>query len=122
MRGFHWLSAGNTCCNFTDYISLIIRWQKQQEYYIVRMYQDLVGDWIVTQSWGNSTDDKNECNQTVAKSYQDARFIVRDIRKQLKSEGFRLIARKETQLGFEFDPIHIDSPKKHALLFSEKLF
>ena len=122
MRGFHWLSAGKTCCHSTDYISLIIRWQKQQEYYIVRMYQDLVGDWIVTQSWGNSTDDKNECNQTVAKSYQDARFIVREIRKQLKSEGFRLIARKETQLGFEFDPIHIDTPKKHVLLFSEKLF
>ncbi|WP_415903342.1 hypothetical protein ACMXYR_06305 [Neptuniibacter sp. QD29_5] len=101
---------------------MIIRWQKQQEYYIVRMYQDLVGDWIVTQSWGNSTDDKNECNQTVAKSYQDARFLVREIRKQLKCEGFRLIARKETQLGFEFDPIHIDSPKKHVLLFSEKLF
>lgn len=122
MRGFHWLSAGETCCKFTDCISLIIRWQKQQEYYIVRMYQDLVGDWIVTQSWGNSSDDKNECNQTVAKSYQDARFIVREIRKQLKSEGFRLVDRKETQLGFEFDPIRIDSSKKHTLLFSEKLF
>jgi len=76
------------------------------------MYQDLVGDWIVTQSWGNTTDNKNECNQIVATSYQDARLIVREIRLRLKAEGFRLIARQETQLGFEFDLMHCEpSPK-----------
>lgn len=91
---------------------MIIRWQKQQAYHIVRMYQDLVGDWIVTQSWGNTTDNKNECNQIVATSYQDARLMVREIRVQLKTEGFRLVARQETQLGFEFDLIHCEpSPK-----------
>lgn len=79
-----------------------MRWQKHQEYYIVRMYQDLVGDWIVTQSWGCNTQDNNACSQTVSTSYQDARLTVREIRKQLKAKGFRHVARKETQLGFEF--------------------
>ncbi|KXJ56899.1 MAG: hypothetical protein AXW15_01570 [Neptuniibacter sp. Phe_28] len=67
------------------------------------MYQDLVGDWIVTQSWGDYTENKCACNQTVSTSYQDARLMVREIRKQLKRKGFRHVARKETQLGFEFD-------------------
>lgn len=66
------------------------------------MYQDLVGDWIVTQSWGSNADDKKACNQTVSTSYQDARLVVREIRKELKAKGFRHVARKETQLGFEF--------------------
>jgi hypothetical protein len=66
------------------------------------MYQDLVGDWIVTQSWGSNTDDKNACSQTVGTSYQDARLIVREIRKELKLKGFRHVPRKETQLDFEF--------------------
>jgi len=82
---------------------LIIRWKKHQEYYIVRMYQDLIGDWVVSQSWGNNAENTSACNQTVSTSYQDARLIVREIRKQLKSQGFRHVARQETQLGFEFD-------------------
>lgn len=90
---------------------MISRWQRQQEYYIIRMYQDLVGDWIVAQSWGCAFDDKNECLQTVASSYQDARRLVRKTRKDLKAKGFRHVARKETQLGFEFAlPNNSDSP------------
>ncbi len=101
--------AGSLHCGNLRILSLIIRWQKHQEFYIVRMYQDLVGDWIVAQSWGNSTECKNACTQTVTPSYQDARLQVREIRKQLKSKGFRLIARQETQLGFEFAPCLSDS-------------
>ncbi len=81
---------------------MITRWQKQQDYYIIRMYQDLFGDWIVAQSWGNSQAQTSDCSETVAPSYQEARLQVRGLRKELKAKGFRHVARKETQLGFEF--------------------
>ncbi len=101
---------------------MIIRWQKDQDYYIVRMYQDLVGDWIVAQSWGSSPEQKNACSQTVMSSCQDARVLVREIRKHLKSEGFRLVVREETQLGFEFDPCQLQELEQSAGTQSPLLF
>ncbi len=81
---------------------MISRWKKNQEFYIVRMYQDLIGDWIVTQSWGNAALDISSCRYTVASSYDEARKLVRKLSKQLKADGFRRLARQETQLGFDF--------------------
>ncbi|EAR61623.1 hypothetical protein MED92_13251 [Oceanospirillum sp. MED92] len=78
------------------------------------MYQDLVGDWIVSQSWGNCSEQSNSCSHTVTTSYQEARLIVREIRLRLKKEGFRHVPRKETQLGFEFELCHL--PEQGTLI------
>lgn len=89
--------------NYQEISALILRWKKDNEYFIVRMYQDLIGDWVVSQSWGYT------CNRTppsyrktVMRSYDDARDLVRALRKQRKAKGFRLMDRKEIQLGFAF--------------------
>lgn len=89
---------------------MISRWKKNQEFYIVRMYQDLLGDWIVTQSWGNAALDICSCRHNVASSYDEARKFVRKLSKQRKADGFRRLARQETQLGFDFFLSHESSP------------
>ncbi len=32
---------------------MVINWRKQQHYFIVRLSQDLFGDWVLIRSWGN---------------------------------------------------------------------
>jgi len=82
---------------------LILRWKKDNEYFIVRMYRDLIGDWVVSQSWGHSCNHRPPSyRKTVVSSYDEARTLVRAIRKQKKAKGFRLMDRKEVQLGFAF--------------------
>lgn len=82
---------------------MILRWKKGDEYFIVRMYQDLIGDWVVSQSWGYAGNRSYpRYRKTVLPSYDDARAVVREIRKQKKAKGFRLMDRKEVQLGFSF--------------------
>ncbi|MGH1462704.1 MAG: hypothetical protein ACRBB6_11760 [Neptuniibacter sp.] len=82
---------------------MILRWKKDDEYFIVRMYQDLIGDWVVSQSWGSSRHRTYPAyRKTVLGSYDEARTMVRAIRKQRKDKGFRLMDRKEVQLGFTF--------------------
>ncbi len=88
---------------YQDITALILRWKKGNEYFIVRMYQDLIGDWVVSQSWGaTNTGRYPSYRKTVLPNYDEARTMVREIRKQRKFQGFRLMARKEVQLGFSF--------------------
>lgn len=61
-----------------------------------------MGDWIITQSWGNSLLEQSSFKHTVASSYQEARGMLKQISQQRKKLGFQPHKRKETQLGFEF--------------------
>ena len=61
-----------------------------------------MGDWIITQSWGNSLQEKSSFKHTVAPSYQEARDMLKKINQQRKKLGFQAHKREETQLGFEF--------------------
>jgi hypothetical protein len=81
---------------------LIVRWRKEQEYYIVRLYQDLIGDWIVTQCWGDAACTKSTVTHTVTRSYQDARTLLKQLNREHKQRGFRAARRDEIQLGFDF--------------------
>lgn len=82
---------------------MIIHWYKDSDYYIVRMYQDLVGDWIVSRSWGNTSLGYRACRHTVAPSYLAARSLVKEISQQRKTRGYVRYQRNETQLGFNFE-------------------
>lgn len=82
--------------------TLIIRWRKQQDYFIVRLYQDLMGDWVLTESWGNSVSDQGAYNHTVFHCYHEARDHLREISKKQKSLGFKKTVSKEQQFELDF--------------------
>lgn len=90
------------CSSLNGNTQLIVRWRKEQEYYIVRLYQDLIGDWIVTQCWGDSTCNDSTVTHTVARSYQAGRNLLKEINREQKQRGFRPAKRDEIQLGFDF--------------------
>ncbi|MBY4678110.1 hypothetical protein [Marinobacterium arenosum] len=81
---------------------MIVRWHKDQNYFIVRMYQDLMGDWIITQSWGHCGEDEGEFSHTVAGSYDHARALLNRINQQQRARGFQLNERREEQLWLDF--------------------
>ncbi|GGO81115.1 hypothetical protein GCM10011348_19420 [Marinobacterium nitratireducens] len=81
---------------------MIVRWRKDQEYFIVRLYQDLVGDWILSQSWGDCLSDESGISHTVLPSYQEARRLLRTIAREQRLRGYRHEDRSEVQLGFDF--------------------
>lgn len=69
----------------------------------MRLYQDLIGDWIVTQCWGDNTCDESTVTHTVAPSYQAARVMLKEICREHKAQGFHPAKRDEIQLGFDFN-------------------
>jgi len=82
---------------------LIVRWHKDQNYFIVRMYQDLVGDWVVTQCAGHSGhDDEGFVSHTVADSYEQARMMLDEIHQQQQAAGFDRSPNPEVQLPLNF--------------------
>ncbi len=82
---------------------MIVRWRKDREYFIVRLYQDLVGDWILSQSWGDNAADEATVTHTVLPSYKDARRLLSSIVRQQRKRGYRDFDHDEEQLGFDFD-------------------
>lgn len=68
---------------------MVLRWQKQADYFTVSVYQDLVGDWILTQSWGNSLNDHSEFSHTVLSSSTEAEKYVTKLRLSLLKSGFQ---------------------------------
>ncbi|WP_271270612.1 hypothetical protein [Aliamphritea hakodatensis] len=81
---------------------MIIRWRKQQDFFIVRLYQDLVGDWVLSESWGNSLNQDNAFNHTVYHCYHEARHRLREIGREKKQLGFKKTAAKEQQIELDF--------------------
>ncbi len=79
---------------------LIARWHKGQDYFIVRLYRDLVGDWIVSQCWGNSSQGTSASTKTVVQTYQEGRSLLKEINQQQKTAGYRAADRDEIQLDF----------------------
>lgn len=71
---------------------------------VIRLYQDLVGDWIVSQCRGRlQTSDRQEYTQTIFSSYGEARRLVLLLNKQHRKQGYKTSGVTETQLGFQFD-------------------
>lgn len=84
--------------------ALIVHWKKNKEYRVVRLYQDLVGDWIVSQ-YGVSLQSTNqqEYSQTILPTYTEARHFMLLINKQHRQQGYKVSRTSETQLDFQFD-------------------
>jgi len=83
--------------------SLIVRWHKDQNYFIVRLYQDLVGDWVITQCWGHSScEDEGFVSHTVADSYEQACLLLEEIKRQQQRDGFARLPDREEQLPLNF--------------------
>ncbi len=81
--------------------SLVVRWQKNQDFLVVRIYRDLVGDWVVSECWG-SPNDSGDCRHTLVDSYAEALERLRDIGREQRQRGFRRQQVREEQLGFDF--------------------
>ncbi|QEQ97174.1 hypothetical protein [Neptunomonas concharum] len=83
---------------------MIVHWRKNQEYLIIRLYQDLVGDWVVSESRGHlQAHSGHECTRTILTSYLEARRLVLSLNKQNRQLGYKKTATAEEQLGFQFD-------------------
>jgi putative component of membrane protein insertase Oxa1/YidC/SpoIIIJ protein YidD len=80
---------------------LIVRWQKNQDYRVIRIYRDLVGDWIVEQCWGNATS-SHQC-RTLVESREAARAMLLQINREQRRLGFRRSTPGEEQLAFGFE-------------------
>ncbi|GAA0784361.1 hypothetical protein GCM10009109_02550 [Marinobacterium sediminicola] len=80
---------------------MVVRWQKKNDYLVVRIYRDLVGDWVVTQCWGNNQG-SSSFNHTLVNSYSDALELLREIGREQRQLGFRRKQGREEQLGFDF--------------------
>lgn len=81
---------------------MIIRWRKQKDYFIVRLYQDLMGDWVLSESWGNSLNNKGAVNHTIFHCYHEASTQLREISRRQKSLGFKKTVSKEQQRELDF--------------------
>ena len=81
---------------------MIVRWQKNRDYLVIRIYRDLVGDWTVEQSWSNDRGESQQ-SRTLVDSFQAARAMLLQINRRQRALGYRRTARGEEQLGFDFD-------------------
>ena len=79
-----------------------MRWRKEQEYFTIRVYQDLMGDWVVTQCWGHCDQDEGAYSHTVVESFDDARRMVKQLNLSHRKRGYRKDGQVEEQLGFDF--------------------
>lgn len=81
---------------------MIIHWRKQKDYFIVRLYQDLMGDWVLSESWGNTQNNRDSVNHTIYHCYHEARAQIRVISRRQKSLGFKKTVSKEQQIELDF--------------------
>lgn len=80
---------------------MIVRWQKKQDYRVIRIYRDLIGDWIVEQCWGNGI--SSHQSRTLVESRQAARAMLLQINREQRRQGFHRSAPGEEQLTFGFE-------------------
>ncbi|WP_245770440.1 hypothetical protein [Marinospirillum alkaliphilum] len=70
---------------------MIIRWEKDQDYYLVYVHQDMFGDWLVTRAWGLTGTQYGGLKHTLVGSPEEAAVLVDDVRHIQESRGFRKV-------------------------------
>lgn len=68
--------------------TVLLRWQNDNQYFTIRVYHDLMGDLILTQSWGDCSSDDSEFTHTLLSSFEEAETIVAKWRLILLRRGF----------------------------------
>ncbi|MDF2182772.1 hypothetical protein [Neptuniibacter sp. CAU 1671] len=81
---------------------MIYRWRKQTAYLHTWVYQDLMGDWIITRSWGDTVTEKSTVKHQVMPSFHDARQALKRTARYCRRQGYQPCSKDETQLGFNF--------------------
>ena len=81
--------------------SLVVRWQKNHDILVVRIYRDLAGDWVLARCEGHQLTPEYY-QHTLLPSYQAALQLLRQISREQRQRGFRRTAASEEQLGFDF--------------------
>lgn len=69
-----------------------IRWENKHRYYAARVYQDLLGDWVVASSWGGLGNNLGNGKQQVVPSYHDAVGTLVQINKQRHARHYGIVA------------------------------
>ncbi len=64
-------------------------WRKQEHYFIVRLSQDLFGDWVVIRSWGNLNNNLGGNKQDVLSCYQQAMTEIEKIHQRQIKRGYQ---------------------------------
>jgi len=70
---------------------LILRWEKDQDYYLVHVHQDMFGDWLVTRAWGQTGTLYGGIKHTLVASPEEAATLVDDIRHIQESRGYHKV-------------------------------
>lgn len=71
-----------------------IRWETPSRYYAARVYQDLLGYWIVESSWGGLGNNLGSSKQEVVPSYTDAVQVMLNIHRRRKSRRYGIVSSK----------------------------
>ncbi|MFW1677194.1 hypothetical protein ACFVYJ_05355 [Pontibacter sp. JAM-7] len=81
---------------------MVHRWRKDTAYLHTWIYQDLMGDWIITRCWGDTCSGNSQARHKIAGSLPAARQELKRIARRCRHQGYQPYDSDETQLGFEF--------------------
>ncbi len=93
---------------------MIIRWEKDQDYYLVHVHQDMFGDWLVTRVWGITGTQYGGLKHTLVNSPEEAETLVNDVQHIQESRGFHKVF--EVKDG-QAIPDHLQNTLNNELAF-----
>ncbi|WP_416885955.1 hypothetical protein [Marinospirillum sp.] len=70
---------------------MLIRWEKEQDYYLVYVHQDMLGDLLVTRVWGQTGTQYGGIKHTLVQSEDEAAILVDDVRHIQESRGYHKV-------------------------------
>lgn len=70
---------------------MIVRWESNHDYVLVHVHQDMFGDWIVSQAWGQIGTQFGGLKHMLAEDYTQAMTWVDDVHHIQTSRGFHKV-------------------------------
>jgi len=64
------------------------RWEKDTRYYEIHLHQDLWGDWVLTQVWGQRGAALGRIKNVPCTSYEDGITKLDEVRKKRKQRNY----------------------------------
>lgn len=69
-----------------------IRWETERRYYAAKLYQDLLGDWVVERAWGGLHNNIGNGAQEIVPAYSDAVAAMARIHKERRARRYGIVA------------------------------